>query len=324
MEQCLTDNTKRASKYSRRKATQNVHLSERDLYIIYKIFENRFLTTTHIIKLLNLGSDGAVNRQKNRLRALYDSGYLDRPERQHKFVVGGGSKAIVYAIGDKGADLLSQQPFNVPRAKVEWRAKNRSVKSPFMDHTLLVATVMVELEVACARRGDMRVVSEREIIDEQSTPAHKKVRNRRSIPVKVRDLKGRVHQKFLIPDKIFALEHEPTGKRKYLFLEADRGTEPLTARIERSSILLKMQMYDQIAYETLQDVHFGIKDFGVLFVTQGVKRAENMVGTNKKVRNGKGWKRFLFTTEGAVKKDGILTLGWWNGRDDELISLVKK
>ena len=185
----------------------------------------------------------------------------------------------------------------------------------------MVSGIMVEMELACRARGDLRVISEREILS-NATVEHKKLKYQRCIPVRF-EYNSRFELKNVEPDKYIAIEHMPTGRRKYFFLEADRGTEPLVANIKRSSIWLKMRLYDQVSADTLQDYHFGIKSFQVLFVATGPKRTENMVGVNKKFRGEKGWKRFLFTTEEAIKRENILTLGWWNGRDDELVTLVK-
>ncbi len=53
--------------------------------------------------------------------------------------------------------------------------------------------------------------------------------------------------------------------------------------------------------DTLQEPHFGINSFEVLFVTLGRKRIANMIEQNKKFRNKRGWKRFLFTAQEEIK-----------------------
>jgi len=58
-----------------------------------------------------------------------------------------GSKPMVYALGNKGADLLSEVD-GIPRGKVDWTAKNHTLGPLFLEHTLLVSEVMVAMRRA--------------------------------------------------------------------------------------------------------------------------------------------------------------------------------
>jgi hypothetical protein len=129
----------------RRAPEGHIQITERDVEILLHVFRHRFLRSTHLAALVG-GGQGLVRR----LGLLYHHHYLDRPREQIDFYSRVGSKPMVYALGNKGADLLAEM-YHVPRGKFDWTAKNRAVGPVFLDHTLLVADFMVALEASCRR-----------------------------------------------------------------------------------------------------------------------------------------------------------------------------
>lgn len=132
----------------------------------------------------------------------------------------GGSRHIVYGLGNKGGTLL-QQECGVVHFRISWGEKNRAVGRIFLEHALLVSEVMATLELACRRRG-IRLIRGDELIP-QGQPSTFRWRVK---------LNGQVTLG-VIPDQVFALEYPDARgatERAYFFLEADRGTMPVVRR----------------------------------------------------------------------------------------------
>lgn len=145
----------------KRVPVENMQLTERDLAIIRQVFKHRFLRSIHIVALLNSIPQMTVRR----LQLLYHHGYLDRPWEQVEFYHKVGSRPMAYGLGNRGADLLAEA-FGMPRGKIDWAAKNKSVGQIFLNHTLSTADFMEHLEVACREHGRIRLMEAQEILDQ--------------------------------------------------------------------------------------------------------------------------------------------------------------
>ena len=135
-----------------------LQLQERDAQIILQVYKHRFLTSEHIIALLSASAKPVLRR----LSLLYHAGYLGRPKEQTRIYVK-GSRPMVYSIGNKGADLLAQE-FDIQRPKVDWTSKEREIKHPYLEHTLMVSHFMVCLELACRYVKGIRLIEAGEIL----------------------------------------------------------------------------------------------------------------------------------------------------------------
>src|SRR5918999_723382 len=80
-----------------------VQLWERDLIILEAVHRYRFLTSRHILTLI----DGSPQHLLKRLRALMDGGYLMRIRDPSPRMVNSGSFAKIYGITNLGADTLA-------------------------------------------------------------------------------------------------------------------------------------------------------------------------------------------------------------------------
>jgi hypothetical protein len=298
-----------------------LQLQERDAEIILQIYKHRFLTSEHIIALLSASPKPLLRR----LCLLYHAGYLGRPKEQIQPYFRGTSP-IVYSLGNKGLDLLAQH-FHIPRPKVECTSKDRELKRPFLEHTLMVSHFMVCLELACRYVRGIRLIEPHEIL--RGVPVNSSIRNKPfAWKVKVNRAWRGSNRQFaysIIPDKVFGLG---IGQDElYFFLEADRATMPvLSTNLYRSSIFKKLVGYWQSRGAGLFTRNFGFKAARVLTVTKSQERIDSMIAACQQVdERRKGSKMFLFTRDQNItltKPTVIFDAIWQSGRDGELTSLL--
>ena len=146
----------------KRVPTRNFRLTDRDLQIIQHVERHRLLNSDQIVALLG---EGNPQHARRRLTLLFHNRYLDRPPVQiSDFYRTAGSLPMVYGLGNRGADVLAER-LEQPRKAGDWAAKNRSLRSTFFHHTLMVASIMVAFEVACRRCGSVRLIRWEEILE---------------------------------------------------------------------------------------------------------------------------------------------------------------
>ena len=188
--------------------------------------------------------------------------------------------------------LLKQEP-GVAFRELSWGEKNRAVGRMFLEHALLVSDVMVTIELACRERG-IRLVTERELV----------------LPGKHQPFRWRVnihnHLKLgVIPDRVFALEFPDASgnsQRAYFFLEADRGTMPVTRRnLSQTSFYRKLLAYEATWAQNLHRIHFGFHRFRVLAVTTSTARVKSLVDACSQLERGHGL--FLFADQTILSGD---------------------
>jgi DNA-binding Lrp family transcriptional regulator len=253
----------RLPRFKRTADVASMQLTERDREIIRLIHQHRFLRSSHIRNLLHSSPQQILRR----LQLLYHHGYLERPRAQIDYYRQGGSRAIVYGLGSKGSALLKRS-LRLPYHALDWGVKNRVAGRLFLEHALLVSDVMVALELACRNQGEMRLLSG------DSIPLPNQTRQKRQ-PFQWRvnvSSRGRIG---LIPDRVFALEWG--DNRAYFFLEADRGTMPITREnVFQSSFHRKLLAYEATWTQNLHRTRFGFNRFRVLTVTTGANRAQHL------------------------------------------------
>src|SRR5207247_673481 len=123
------------------------------------------VTSRQIIALIAAMFPEASEQQiLRRLQALYHSGHLSRPKAQvDTYKAGGGSRPLVYSIGNRGIDLLAAK-FNFRRASVDWQAKARTAVRGEIEHGCEITDVMCALEIACRRRRTLQLIHFDEIL----------------------------------------------------------------------------------------------------------------------------------------------------------------
>ncbi len=254
-----------------------ITLTDRDTEILRVVNRHRFLRSHQIAELIS----GSRQQILRRLQALYHHGYLERPLCQLDYFQRGGSQSIAHGLASRGAAHL-RRVANIPFARLDWTTRNRSVKRLFLEHALMVSDIMVALELACRRRGDVGLLIEHEIPLPEATRA---LRDPFRWTVTVSG-KGKLG---VIPDRVFALEFTETHERILCFLEADRGTMPVErTKFHASSITRKINAYAATWKAGVHRSRFGAARLRILTVTSSENRCDGIRSAASTVFAGHG------------------------------------
>lgn len=297
----MLSHSPRLPRFRRVPNAPSIQLTSRDQEIIRHVFRHRFLRSTQLTELL-LGSRQHVLR---RLQRLYHHGYLDRPRAQIERYTA-GSKAMVYGIGKQGMKFLEEH-LGIPRRKVDWTARDRSVNRYFLDHTLAVADILVKLEVACRADGRTQLIHARQ---PHEPPVHWQVAVRHH---------GHRVSIGVVPDAVFGLR-TPGEPDAWFFLEADRATMPVARQnLQQTSVLRKLIAYHETWRQGVLKNRF--PRFRTLTVTTSPQRVRNLLEANRAATRGKGSGLFLFVEKASLSAAvNALTVPLLNGRS-ETVSL---
>jgi DNA-binding PadR family transcriptional regulator len=292
-------------------------LTSRDIDLVALAYEYRFLTRLHYFQVY-----GENRRLEERIRRLHDHGLLDlvRPATR---VREKGSARNIYALGDKGLDLLADER-GVPRPRrLRQSDKNRAAKKPYIDHSLLTADLMVRFERA-DRDDIVRLIRGDEIAAaREGLQRDEQRRFQWKVDGLWKDAKGRMHTipVPVNPDKVFGLELAgyPEGKNRLWFMvEADRGNEvqlPTRGLLKplKTTIFHKyLGLYQTHQERKLLEELFGWNHFRVLTIASGPTRMQNMRKTAMLATGGRNANQFLFTDSAtlAAHESDILELEW--------------
>jgi hypothetical protein len=288
-----------------------MRLTERDRDIMRHAYRNRFLRSSHIVAL----TKGSPQQTLRRLQLLYHHGYLERPRAQIDYFHRGGSRPLVYGLGNKSTPLLRRENA-VPH--FDWQAKNRSVGRVFLEHALLVTDVLVGIELAC-RRGRVRLLSAEEF------PLPEQTRKRRepiqwSVNFENRTKLG------LVPDRVFALEfpNQPEDRRRaFYFLEADRGTMPvMRENLAQSSLFRKLLAYEATWTQNIHRTRLGLHRFRVLTVTTSAERVKHLIEACAQLKRGHGL--FLFADADSFRRHADpLSFPWQTAHPGKTATLLE-
>jgi hypothetical protein len=297
----------RLPRFRRAPAVAPLQLTDRDREIIRLVHRFRFLRSPQITALIKGSSQQAVRR----LQLLYHHGYLERPRSQLDYYHQGGSHHIVYGLGNQGVLLLRQEGIAFP--KVRSAEKTGSVGRIYLEHALMLSDVMVALELACRKRGNVQLLCNEElpIRDEHGRP-------RETLRWSVSFNNG--VKLGIMPDRVFALE-DPGGNRTLFFLEADRGTMPvMRSNLFQTSMHRKFLAYAETWKQDIHPTRFGFQRFRVLTVTTGPERMKSLVQACSKLKYGHGL--FIFTETASFQEGDIFSLSFQTGRVGETSSLL--
>ena len=294
----------RLPRFKRDSAVAPMQLTERDHDILRSLNRHRFLRSPQIVALVG-GSSQQILR---RLHLLYHHGFLERPRAQIDYFNRGGTRPIVYGLGNKGGALMRQER-GIASPKLSWGEKNQAAGRIFLEHTLLVSDVMVSLELACRDSGSVRLFYDDQLVQETMSGHHQPFQWRVSLQG------GR--NLGVIPDRVFALEYpdkEGGTKRIYFFLEADRGTMPVKRRhFSQTSFFRKLLAYEATWSQAIHQKKFGFNRFRVLTVTTSAVRVRSLVEACSELKRGHGL--FLFVDFRALQNTpSILTHPWHTTR----------
>ena len=297
----------RLPRFKRISSVAPILLTERDHQIIRLIHRHRFLRSHQIVALLG----GSQQQLVRRLQLLYHHGYLERPRAQLQYYERGGSRSLVYGLGDKGGAWLRQK-HGLAVSPDSWSEKNHVVGRVYLKHTLLVSDVMVSLEIACRKRGDVRLLYEDQLgLPMQQQPFRWRVKIQNGVRLGV------------IPDHVFALEYtDQSGQtqRAYFFLEADRGTMPVVrTNLVQTSFHRKLLAYESTWAQKVHQRYLGIPRFRVLTFTTSAARVKSLLDACAQLKRGHGL--FLFADQSILQKD-LFSAVWHSGKTGELSPLL--
>jgi len=308
--------TSRRPRFERAPA-RGMILTPRDREILRAVYRHRLLRSTHLIALL----DGSRQTTLRRLQLLFHHGYLDRPPMQLDWYVR-GSEPLVYGLGNRGAEELAAEGELKPGA-LRSKTENRALSRLFLRHTLAVADVMVAFEVACRSQAGVQLVRPEEVLT-GAPEATRRLRLPFRWQVKVRE-GGTVHRLGVEPDRVFGLRFadRPEGRQvAYFFLEADRGTMPVTRKeLRQTSFRRKLLAYQETWRQGLHRSHLGIPNFRVLTVTTSEERMRHLVAACRSLGSGRGL--FLFADRDTLGGESILRDNWRNGQG-EIVRLLDR
>ncbi len=155
-------------------------------------------------------------------------------------------------------------------------ALTRSPTRLYLEHALGLSDFMLNVELSCRARDNVRLIHEDEILERGS----KELRQRHGWPVSI-DWQGREETIWIIPDRLFGLQFldRPKGKdTRYFAVEYDRGSMPVTrSNIHQSSYLRKFLGYASTYQQQLHRKHLGVEFFYVLNVTTNAERVDNLI-----------------------------------------------
>jgi hypothetical protein len=282
-----------------------MQLTKRDREIIRLVYRHQFLRSHQIVALV----DGSQQQVLRRLKLQYHHGYLERPRAQLEYYEKGGSRPMLYGLGNKGGKLLSQE-LGVAAARIE---RNHDIGRMYLEHAILVSDVMVSIELACRQSNGVRLLYEDQL-------ALQLQNNEFQWHVKVSD-----HGVTLgvVPDRVFALEYtDQTGQvqRVYFFLEADRGTMPVVrSGLTQTSFYRKLLAYEAMWIQKVHQRKLGIHRFRVLTVTTNAMRVKSLLDACSRLKRGHGL--FLFADRTVLEKD-LFSPVWQCGKSAKISTLL--
>ena len=288
-------------------------LTERDVEIVRLVARHRFLNSRHIWRLVG----GSAKNINNRLKMLFEHRVLDRPPIQFDtYRLGGGTSPLVYALADKGAQLLLGSAEGADGKRISWAHKNNSARRPFLQHTLATADFAVALQLSVSGRDDVELIDGDELMS--GFPAKTQAQNkpyRLNVPVIYHT--GRIDIG-VEPDYAFSLYLPKARRRAFFLVEIDCGTMPVARRdLRQSSILRKLQAYQTMWKSKAHQTHFGWRNFRVLFVTTSQERVENMIAATNAQALTKGSPLFLYSDKHSLYNlDDTLDYKWLGANGD--------
>jgi hypothetical protein len=190
-----------------------------------------------------------------------------------------------------------KKEFGVEFKVLRWSEKNRAIGRMFLEHALLVSDVMVTLELACRRSGKVRPIPENALLSDLVESAKGS-----RFEWKVNLVDG--IRLGVLPDRVFALEfpvQSSRPERRYFFVEADRGTMPVTRKnLLQTSIYRKLRAYEATWAQSIHRKRFGFHRFRVLTITTGAARLKSIIEACSQLRGGHGL--FLFADRNALER----------------------
>jgi DNA-binding transcriptional ArsR family regulator len=298
--------------FERPEEPRAMRVTARDLALLENVARLRMASASQLAAL----DGGSAQNVSRALLALWENGYLERPEAQvASRVLYEGSRPTIYGLTRKGAALLREQGLDVRRRLLDGIDKERGARWRFVEHTVSISEFMVRLELAARGRDDLRILERGEILeDAPKSNCDRLVRVEASI-----QLGGALRRNAVVPDALFGLRFNDE-EESYFMLEIDRGEMPVERyrNAQRTYFAKKMLTYYE-ANRQARHVHdLGIENFRVLTVTTNSERIERMLIALENITSGRGSNVFLFTDQATLTASNPLELEWVTGKREVL------
>jgi hypothetical protein len=294
--------------FERPEEPRQIRITPRDTALLQNIARFRLASTAQLA-LLDGGSAQNVSRA---LLALWENGYVERPEAQvASRLLEEGSRPTIYCLSRKGAHLLREGGFDVKRRLLDGIDKERDAGWRFVEHTISITGFFVALEVAGRRRTDVRILERAEILeDAPRTKRERQVRVEASIR-----LDGVLKRNAVMPDALFGLRFNDE-EESYFMLEIDRGEMPVERykNTQRTYFAKKMLTYYEANRQERHVHDLGLPNFRVLTVTTTPERVDRMLSALNGITEGRGSNMFLFADIMKLTASNPLDLEWVSGK----------
>lgn len=254
---------------------RRLRLTARDDLLFERVFLHRAVTKDHLVAT---GFFGSTPRANQRLRLLFDHGYLRRA-----YVAAGPYAAkAVYLPGPAATDILARN-LEIPREEVARQARKEPGRI-FLEHSLACADLRLEIEAA-AKAGAFAVES----YLPEPLCRHEYVFRRG----------GKDDRRILKPDGYVELARGDQRLRG--FLEMDLG-HVSSEQMSRSFLHYRAYLVDGLFEEA-----YGADNFEVLVVTTaGARRIANLMRAARAAGNP----RIRFASFRAVREFGFSGASW--------------
>lgn len=214
---------------------KRITLQERDWLWLRTLHEHGPLSSSFLLAFAK-GLGVSEKRAKERLTDLFnedntvhEGSYLTRPPQQFH-TLDSRYNQIVYDIAPAGAKALKEQEV--------WQPTGASPGGPWL-HKFMTSSITASIRLAANDTVDLTYITQTEILARAG--------NSLSFPIEFVDPVNRQRiKKALKPDALFGLVYESEAGRRYRFfvVEADRSTEPFSAKnFNRKSVLRNYLQY---------------------------------------------------------------------------------
>src|SRR6202521_2978142 len=149
--------------FERPEEPRAMRVTARDIALLENVSRLRLASASQLAAL----DGGSAQNVSRSLLALWENGYVERPEAQasSRFLYE-GSRPVIYGLTRKGAGLLREHGLDVRRRLLDGIDKERGAGWRFIEHTVSVAEFIVRLELAMRGRDDLRILERGEILED--------------------------------------------------------------------------------------------------------------------------------------------------------------
>jgi hypothetical protein len=266
---------------------------------------------------------GSKRNVCNRLRLLFDHGFLTRPALQHVVLHAFhslGNQPLVYGLGQRGARLLAEHGERI-NDKADYTLRSARVVPLQLAHTIEVTGLVMLFDAACRSAG-LRLVDHQQLLDYLPAPTLASGNPLSCVlTVNVPHLRQPLDLT-VIPDRIMSVVYPDDTRHSYA-IEVDRGSMSVgTSRsrlIGKSTYRKKLIGYFHLWKQGLHEQRWGFKSgFRVLTVTTSETRIRSMLAAQREITGNTGHGLFLYTTRERLAALGAFGPAWTSTLADEV------